>query len=167
MSSISFSHAVQQLIHSTEVTLFALVDGLQYERFSGDELVFQQNITMPLFEGYLDSRIAFAGPWIIRMDGKMAIRESLFALEAALPSVSWIVSTSTLPELVAHFQKNMNIVLPNGRVALLRFQDPRVQFRLGAMLDEQQHRELTYLTKEWITTAEGKSYSLKQREFIC
>lgn len=167
MSSISFSHAAQQLIYSTEVTLFALVDGLQYERFSGDELAFQQNIAMPLFDNYPDSRIAFAGPWMLRMAGAMASREHLSTLESALPSVSWIVSPSTLAELVAHFQQQMNTVLPDGRVALLRFQDPRVQVRLGTLLDDYQHRELTCLTREWVTAVEGKTYSLKQRGFLC
>lgn len=167
MNSVSFNYAVQHLIGSTDTSLFALVDGLQYERFSGTELILKQSIATPLFEQYPDSRIAFASPWMIRMNGMMNIRESLTSLELALPSVSWIVSTSTLVELVTHFQQNMNIVLPDGRVALLRFQDPRVQVRLSAMLDEQQHRELTCLTREWITTVEGKSWSLKQREFIC
>lgn len=167
MNSISFSLAAQQLLHSTAVSLFVLVDGLQYERFIGDELLLNQDITRPLFDTWPDSRIAFAGPWVIRMSGAMDIRDKLVSLEAALPSVSWIVSTSALTELVTHFQKYMNIFLPDGRAALLRFQDPRIQVRLGAMLDKQQHRELTHLMQEWVTTVEGKSYSLKQRKFIC
>ncbi|EFR2061328.1 DUF4123 domain-containing protein [Salmonella enterica] len=167
MSSLSFSHAAQWLLYMTEVTLFALVDGLQYERFTGEELVFKRDMAVPLFDTWPDSRIAFAGPWIISMNEVMETREKLCALESALPSVSWILSSSTLTELVAHFQKNLNVGLPDGRIALLRFQDPRVQVRLGTMLNSQQHRELTHLTKEWTTMVNGKVWSLKQREFIC
>lgn len=167
MNSISFSLAAQQMIHSTKETLFALVDGLQYERYLSEELFAQQYVSMPLFDTWPDSRIAFAGPWLIQMSGAMDIREKLCDLESALPSVSWIVSPSTLTELVAHFQKNMNVGLPDGRAALLRFQDPRVQVRLGTMLDSLQHRELTGLAQEWLATVDGKVWSFKQREFIC
>lgn len=167
MSSLSFSYAVQSLIHTTEVNLFALVDGLQYERFTGEELIFKRDIAVPLFDTWPDSRIAFAGPWIIRMNEAMDTREKLCELEAALPAVSWILSASAPSDLVENLQNNINIVLPDGRAALLRFQDPRVQVRLGTMLDSQQHRELTHLINEWLTMVDGKVWSLKQREFIC
>lgn len=35
-----------------------------------------------------DSRIAFAGPWVMEMNSIMDFRERLCELEAALPSVS-------------------------------------------------------------------------------
>lgn len=167
MNETSFSLAAQYLIHSTKVTLFALVDGLQYERYFGEELSAQQYVSTPLFDTWPDSRIAFAGPWIIQMSGAMDISEKLCNLEAVLPSVSWIVSSSTLAELATHFRKNMNIGLPDGRAALLRFQDPRVQVRLGAMLDSLQHRELTGSMQEWLSMVDGKVWSFKQRTFIC
>lgn len=167
MSSTSFSLATQHLIHSTKVTLFALVDGLQYERCFGEELSVQQPAAIPLFDTWPDSRIAFAGPWIIEMNSVMDFREKLCELEAALPSVSWMVSSSMLTELVAHFRKYMSIGLPDGRTALLRLQDPRVQSRLGATLDDLQHRDLTCLLQEWLTTVNGKVWSFRQREFIC
>lgn len=167
MNSDSFSFAAQHLIHSTKVTLYALVDGLQYERYFGEGLSVQQPAAMPLFDTWPDSRIAFAGPWIIQMNSVMNFREKLCELEAALPSVSWVLSSSTLAELAVHFRKYMNISLPDGRAALLRFQDPRVQVRLATMLDSQQHRELTDLMSEWLTTVDKEVWSFKQREFIC
>ena len=97
----------------------------------------------------------------------MDFRDKLCELEATLPSVSWIVSSSTLAELAAHFRKNMNIGLPDGRAALLRFQDPRVQVRLATMLNDLQHQKLTGLMQEWLTRVDGKVWSFKQREFIC
>lgn len=167
MSSTGFDYAKQYLFQSPDVALFALVDGLQYERFFGDELPFQQNVSMPLFEKYPDSRVAFAGPWLIRISEMASVKERLTALETEFPSVSWLVSTSTLSELITHFQRYMNVVLPDGQMALLRFQDPRVQVRLGDVFNIDQHIELTCLTMEWIIIIEGKLYSLKQKRFIC
>ncbi|EEZ3917702.1 MULTISPECIES: DUF4123 domain-containing protein [Escherichia] len=167
MNSVSFSLAAQHLICSTKVTLFALVDGLQYERYFGESLSVQQSAAVPLFDIWPDSRIAFAGPWVMEMNSIMDFRERLCELEAALPSVSWMISSSSLTELAAHFRRNMNTELPDGRIALLRFHDPRVQKRLGEMLNDQQHRELTGLMQEWLTIVDGKAWSFKQREFIC
>ncbi|WP_052246141.1 DUF4123 domain-containing protein [Leclercia adecarboxylata] len=167
MSSTCFSLAVQHLIHSSVISVFALVDGLQYERYFGEALSLQQPAALPLFDTWPDSRIAFAGPWVMEMNSIIDFREKLCELEAALPSVSWMISSSSLTELAAHFRKNMNIGLPDGRIALLRFQDPRVQKRLGEMLDNQQHRGLTGLIQEWLTAVDGKVWSFKQREFIC
>lgn len=167
MNSASFSLAAQHLIHSSDVSVFALVDGLQYERFTGYELKINSDVMFPLFNTWPDSRIAFAGPWLIRMTKAMAMREHLEALEIVLPGVSWIVSGSTPEALVAHLQIYMNAGLPDGRAALLRFQDPRVQVRLATMLNSQQHREMTGLMREWLTIMDGKVWSFKQREFIC
>ncbi len=167
MINASFSLAAQHLIYSSDVSVFALVDGLQYERYFGKELSVQQPAALPLFDTWPDSRIAFAGPWIMEMNSVMDFREKLCELEAALPSVSWMISSFSLSELSVHFRKNMNIGLPDGRTALLRFQDPRVQKRLGEMLDNQQHHDLTGLIQEWLTVVEGKVWSFKQRVFIC
>ncbi|MCU7782823.1 DUF4123 domain-containing protein [Lelliottia amnigena] len=103
----------------------------------------------------------------MRINAAMEMRERLEALEIALPGVSWIVSGSTSGEMVAHLQRYMNAGLPDGRAALLRFQDPRVQVRLGTMLNSQQHREMTDLMREWLTIVDGKVWSFKQREFVC
>ncbi|MGX7897702.1 DUF4123 domain-containing protein [Klebsiella pneumoniae] len=84
-----------------------------------------------------------------------------------LPSVSWILSSSALTEQVVHLKNNMDVGLPDGRSALLRFQDPRVQVRLATMLNDLQHQKLTGLMQEWLTRVDGKVWSFKQREFIC
>lgn len=167
MSNLIFSFAAQHLIHSSDVSVFALVDGLQYERYFGEELSAEKSTAIPLFDSWPDSRIAFAGPWLIRMNETMAMREQLEALEIALPGVSWIVTDSPPEELVAHLQRYMNTGLPDGQAALLRFQDPRVQVRLATMLNDLQHQKLTGLMREWLTTVDGKVWSFKQREFIC
>ncbi|EBS1324018.1 DUF4123 domain-containing protein [Salmonella enterica subsp. enterica serovar Muenchen] len=108
MNSASFSLAAQHLIHSSDVSVFALVDGLQYERFTGYELKINPDVVFLLFNTWPDLRIAFAGPWLIRMTKAMAMREHLEDLEIVRPGVSWIVSGSTPEALVAHLQIYMN-----------------------------------------------------------
>ncbi|WP_392433405.1 DUF4123 domain-containing protein [Yersinia sp. HM-2024] len=165
--NMSFSLASQELIASTRTSLFALVDGLQYERHYGEELQATDSAVLPLFDKYPDSRIAFAGPWLIDMHTAMAFREQLAELEQHLPAVSWILSALSLSELLAHLQQCLNAELPNGRIALLRLQDPRVQVRLGEQLNEQQHWKLTKNIAQWYSTVDKRVYSLKQKEFIC
>lgn len=165
--STAFALAAGQLFASTRISLFALVDGLQFERYFGKELEARENSILPLFDKYPDSRIAFAGPWLVDMHKNMALRKTLTELEKQLPSVSWLLSTQTLAELFTHIQGYMNTELPDGRVALVRLQDPRVQMRLGEQLDEHQHWQMTQNIFEWYSSIEEKVYSLKQKEFIC
>ncbi|AVR04443.1 hypothetical protein A8H26_17915 [Pluralibacter gergoviae] len=167
MTGLSVGYAVLQLIHATDISLYALVDGLQYERCFGEPLFFQQHITAPLFDRPPDSRIAFAGPWLIRIGDMTGSQEKLAVLEAALPSVSWLATATAAQTLVIHLQQNMNIVLPDGQAALLRLQDPRVLLRLAGTLDSQQHHRLTAPVHEWTTTVDGKPWSFKQRTFLC
>ena len=54
MNSSSFSIAAQHLIHSSDVSVFALVDGLQYERHFGEGLSVQQPAAMSLFDTWPD-----------------------------------------------------------------------------------------------------------------
>jgi len=163
----AFVLAAGQLLSSTKNSLFALVDGLQYERYFGKELETQENSILPLFDKYPDSRIAFAGPWLVDMNKNMALTKVLTELEKQLPSVSWILSTLALPELFTHLQRYLNTELPDGRVALVRLQDPRVQMRLGDQLDEHQHWQITQNITEWCSTVDGNIYSFKQKECIC
>lgn len=165
--SSGFSVAAGQLLASTKVSLFALVDGLQFERFYGKELETRNNSCLPLFDKYPDSRIAFAGPWLIDIHKNMAFRAELMGLEQQLPAVSWILTALPLSGLLAHLQQCMNAEMPDGRIALLRLQDPRVQMRLGEQLDDEQHWEITRGVIEWYSVVDKRVYSLKKKEFIC
>jgi hypothetical protein len=48
----------------------------------------------------------------------------LGALERALPSLSWLMTTMDLDGLAQVLQLKLNAALPDGRQALLRFYDP-------------------------------------------
>lgn len=163
----AFTLATGHLLATTTLSLFALVDGLQFERYFGQELENQKDSILPLFNKYPDSRIDFAGPWLLDVHKNMALRGKLLELEQQLPSVSWLLSTQALQELFSHIQRYMNAELSDGRVALLRLQDPRVQVRLGEQLDEHQHWQIIQNITEWFSTVDGRVYSFKQKEFVC
>ncbi|SUB71212.1 Uncharacterised protein [Pluralibacter gergoviae] len=47
MTGLSVGYAVLQLIHATDISLYALVDGLQYERCFGEPLFFSATYHCP------------------------------------------------------------------------------------------------------------------------
>ncbi|PBI78117.1 hypothetical protein A9993_25135 [Rahnella victoriana] len=158
-----FTDITQYLIGTTHCSAYALVDGLQFERYYGTELVPQSEIVIPLFSKWPDSRIAFAGPWLIQLNGAMQYHKKLQQLENALPAVSWIASSLTPEDLSEHLKRFMNVFIPDGKTALLRFWDPRVAERLAMMLDELQHEDLLNNIEEWLYTAGGTINSLRWR----
>lgn len=159
----SYSDITQYLIGTTRYSAFVLVDGLQYELYYGEELQPQPGVVIPFFSTWPDSRIAFAGPWLIHLSADMSQYQKLRQLESALPSVSWIASELSSGDLVAHLQRFLNVSLPGGKTGLLRFWDPRVAKRLALMLDEQQHEDLLKNVEDWLYTVNGNTHSLKWR----
>jgi hypothetical protein len=159
-----YSDIMHYLIESSCISVFALVDGLQYERYYGKALQEESGIAIPLFNTWPDSQIAFAGPWLVHLNRAMRYYEELKTLELAFPSVSWIASSSTLEQLVIHFHQYLNVALPDGNVGLLRFWDPRVADRLVTLLDAHQHRDLMKGVEEWLYYLKGQVCSLKWRE---
>lgn len=121
MKSTSFSLAAQHLIYSTKVTLYAPWMDCNMSGISVRACPFH-NPTPCLcsIHGRIPALLLLA--WIIQMSCAMDISEKLCHLETALPSVSRILSSSALTEQVVHLKNNMNVGLPDGRSALLRFQ---------------------------------------------
>lgn len=149
------------LIESGVLCAAALVDGLQYERYFGEELQPEKDAVMPFFDRWPDSRIAFAGPWFVDLSKAMHLHERLRELEYNLPSVSWIASRLSPAQLMEHFKPFIDITLYNGKSGLLRFWDPRVANQLPVILEEDQLRELMQGVEEWLYSMEGNVQSLK------
>lgn len=146
-----------------ECSLYALVDGLQYERHFGCEIKPKQGISYPFFNTLPDSRVAFAGPWLIRLNSEVYQRERLVELSTTLPSVSWILSPLTTEELLVHFKHYCNLQLPDGRCALFRFYDPRVLEGIESLLDEKDFRQLINGVKEWFFILNNELCDVKNK----
>lgn len=129
--------------------LYALVDGAQYERLYSDEL-FECEGIKSLFEHSEDKQISFAGPWLfdISILGADWLRK-INVLELKYPSVSWLLSSSDISDLFFYLKRNLEIVLPNNKVAMLRYYDPRVLIYLPDVLTEEQFQSFTAGIVAW------------------
>ena len=129
--------------------LYALVDGVQYTRY------FETPLTplagrRALFHGTDDAALAHAGPWLI--DAEHAGSEQLAGLvelERAAPAVTWLIAPQDLEGLAQLLSLRLDMRLPDGRSALVRFWDPRVLANLAELLDGNQREEFFAHIHEW------------------
>lgn len=143
-------------ISAPALRLYALVDGLQYEQRSGHPLQVAPG-ARPLFAGTPDAALAGAGPWLL--DAELAPQEliaAVAALEAKAPAVSWIIAVADLEGLAALLQLRLDVRLPDGRSALLRFWDPRALAAIARELDERQRGEFFEPIVEWHLLVDGR-----------
>lgn len=148
------------LIHS-DCSLYALVDGLQFERHLGYEIETRNDVSYPFFDTYPDSKIAFAGPWLFRLNYSEEYRGKLAELETKCPSVSWLLSPLTPESLLLRFKEFSTIELPNGKCALFRIYDPRVLKNLGSWLEISDCFRLIQDVRRWVFMANDEVFDLK------
>lgn len=143
-------------VSAPALRLYALVDGLQYEQRSGQPLQAATGVC-PLFTGTPDEALAEAGPWLL--DAELAPQDLIAAvstLEATAPAVSWIIAVADLEGLAALLRLRLDVRLPDGRSALLRFWDPRALAAIARELDERQRGEFFEHIAEWHLLLDGK-----------
>lgn len=129
--------------------LYALVDGAQYQTQRGEPLQVGAG-ACALFDNTPDTALAHAGPWLV--DAELAgdkTAEDLAKLEQQAPAVTWLIAVHDLNGLAQLLQLNINMQLPDGRIALLRFWDPRVLVSLTEVLGPQQSATFFAHVHEW------------------
>lgn len=139
-----------------ELRLYALIDGAQYQTCRGEWLTSRAGM-YALFMGTEDAALAHAGPWLVDTEQTgEAFTEDLIALEHEAPAVSWLISALTLDGLAQVLQLNLDVRLPDGRNALLRFWDPRVLVSLVELLNADQREAFFAHIYEWHLLNQGK-----------
>ena len=136
--------------------LYGLVDGLQYETHRGERLDSRHGFAS-LFHGTPDSALAHAGPWLV--DGEAvgdAVTADLARLEREAPSVTWLISETDLHGLAQLLQLQLDARLPDGRIALVRFWDPRVLAELVNVLTPVQRQTFFAHIHEWHLLRNGE-----------
>jgi|AGFS01.1.fsa_nt_gi hypothetical protein len=161
MINSSYDFIMRALMFYPDCSLFALVDGLQYERHFGDEIQHEQGVAEPFFNSWPDSRLAFAGPWLFRLNNSVGHRDKLKQLAETLPSVSWIISSESFENLIIHFNSFLNLQLPDSRCALFRFYDPRILAEIEFLLGENYYVQLINPTREWFFQVGGEMIDMK------
>jgi Domain of unknown function (DUF4123) len=138
---------------------YALVDGLQYDQYFGHPLKRRWGAVAALFAGTEDEPLADAGPWVIDLAAHEAtIISPLGELEAARPGVMWLFTNQDIESLVVTLQSKLNSRLPDGKVALLRFWDPRVFVPLFNALDAAGRQAYFGDITEWHGLKNGKRF---------
>jgi hypothetical protein len=136
--------------------LYALVDGVQYQSQLCKRLQATTGL-FPLFADTPDAALCHAGPWLVDAAHVEApFVDELTTLEREVPSLSWLISPQDLDGLAQLLQLKLDVCLPDGRSALLRFWDPRVLANLAQTLDGEQREEFFGHIHEWHLLHEGR-----------
>lgn len=139
-----------------ELSLYALADGMQFEIRTGRRLRAGPGM-LALFDSTADAALAHAGPWLIdcaNVDD--AYFAELEALEREAFGVVWLIAPQNLCGLAQVMRLHLDVRLPDGRTALLRFWDPRVLVDLVKTLDVQQRDFLFGQIHEWHLLLDGQ-----------
>lgn len=143
------------------IKCYALIDGLQYEHCLGEEIKKDER-TKPLFYQPEDTGIAFAGPWLKEMTlSPQEDFDILIRLENEAPGVSWLFSEWHYWELFYHLAKHLDIILPDNKIALLRYYDPRVLIQLPHVLTKQHWLTIVSPLHEWRFCVNKKCHTMK------
>lgn len=151
---MTIHYAYQQLEklrgESDIVKLFALVDGVQYDRAFGESLEESQSIRSLLYLPE-DKAIAFAGPWLLDT-GEVSQEHylKLVQLEKKYPAVSWIISDQPFVTLARHLGFCLRVSLPSGKTGLFRFYDCRILKILPDLLSSEQVAQLMKHSLRWL-----------------
>lgn len=140
---------VQLKEKSEMLSLYILVDGIQFDRFFDEPLKEDKGIRS-LFSLPEDRILAFAGPWLL--DVSKLSREYLVKisrLEEKYPAVSWIISEQPLATLAQHLESGLMVSLPSKEIGLFRFYDCRVLKKLPELLSSEQVAELMKYSRRW------------------
>lgn len=153
-------------LHETmpALRLYALVDGVQY-RTQLCKRIEPGHGLFPLFAGTADAALAYAGPWLVdaALVGEAMVAE-LTTLEREAPSLTWLIAPQDLDGLGQLLQLRLDVALPDGRSALLRFWDPRVLANLARTLDGAQREEFFGHIHEWHLLHEGQRVWIGRRQ---
>lgn len=149
--------AQRQQQASIPVRLFALFDALMYTRADDAAALERSTSAVALFDGTPDASLADAGPWLV--DVKLSppgMQRTLRTLAAGAGGMSWLISAYGLPSLAHHLRERLDVRMPDGRTALLRFYDARLVGGIAGLLSFSQRAEFFVPTFEWIVEMQGR-----------
>ena len=145
----------QQL--TMQVHLYALVDGLLYADAADSSSLQRSQSAAALFDSTPDASLADAGPWLVdyeRASGNT--RRTLSAMAGSSTGVSWLISAYPIESLADELRHRLDIRLPDGRTALLRFYDARIMADVASLMEFTQRMQFFVPTFNWLIEVNGK-----------
>lgn len=143
--------------------LYGLVDGLLYADVAADRTLFRSTSCVALFDRTPDEALANAGPWLLDCstdrDSHMA---SLRRLGDGTMGCIWIVSGYAIDDLAAALRERLNVRLPSGSTALLRYYDARITEDIVALLTPAQRAALFAPAQDWLVQRNGHLIRIHQ-----
>lgn len=115
-----------------------------------------------LFENQPEHALGDAAPWLVQVDGNPGMAGWLPALDLEAGAVTWLESPADFGRLYQHLQRQLDLRMPDGSLALLRYWDGRVFRRLLRVLDAEQKRELLGPIEQWQVTVDDRLYALRK-----
>jgi hypothetical protein len=144
--------------------VLALVDGIQYEQHTGQQLTPEDDMTVSLFAGTKEIALAHAGPWVVDPKKARDHLADLGELEQARPGVIWLITSEHIERIAEKLRPHLNMRTPNGLSALLRFWDPRVLHALNAICQDKSERDLFRIAEAWQYIHEGQRHTINDNE---
>ncbi len=139
------------------VRLYGLVDGLLYAEGGAEVPLSRSSSCIALFDGTADEALANAGPWLLDCsadrDGHMPALQRMG--DSALGCI-WIVSSYAPEDLAAALRARLDVRMPNGTTALLRYYDARITGDIAALLDSAQRAAFFAPVQDWLTQRDGQ-----------
>ncbi|OJB37514.1 hypothetical protein BGV57_23285 [Burkholderia ubonensis] len=150
-----FAKRQQQL--TMQVHLYALVDGLLYADAADASPLQRSQSAVALFDGTPDASLADAGPWLIDYERAAgAIRQTLSIMASGSTGVSWLISAYPIESLADELRNRLDVRLPDGRTALLRFYDARIMAGMASLMEFTQRMQFFVATFDWLVEVNGK-----------
>ncbi|KWA72795.1 hypothetical protein WL30_11370 [Burkholderia ubonensis] len=145
----------QQL--TMQVHLYALVDGLLYADAANESPLQRSQSAVALFHGTPDASLAEAGPWLIDYVRASGItRRTLSSMASSSAGVSWLISAYPIESLADELRNRLDVRLPDGRTALLRFYDARIMADMASLMEFTQRMQFFVATFDWLVEVNGK-----------
>ncbi len=116
-----------------------------------------------LFIRQPESQHANAGPWLVALDGNPGMTGWLLALDMHPGAVAWLTSDVNFDALFNHLESCLDLRLANGQLALLRFWDGRVFWRINSVLRPEQKGALMGPVTRWSVRLNGKQWVVDAR----
>ena len=150
-----FFRRQQQL--TMQVHLYALVDGLLYADAAGGSSPQRSRSAIALFDGTQDASLADAGPWLFAYEAAAGnIRRTLSTMASSSTGVSWLISAYPIESLADELRSRLNVRLPDGSIALLRFYDARIMADMVSLMEFTQRMRFFVPTFDWLVEVNGK-----------
>ena len=142
------------------VSLYALVDGIQYEQETGSRIEPDEGPVISLFKGTVDEGLAHAGPWLVDMHASAACADRLVDLEQKRPSIVWLFALSDTATLATLLRERLSVRLPDGKEALLRFWDPRALDAICRSMRAETRFNFFNVALEWHYLLSGQRFHI-------